>query len=154
MKSHSYHVSIYKHMEQMNIFCSFFSNTLPSEPLCLVAWFWSTQDRLCMNWVRSLLSMCSILLGYSFKPRPNSLALATGSLVMTIGLWINGYSQWKKNSLTKKKKIDWSRSLGCGDLKGLMQFRQSFLFSSFIKKTKLKEARRGLFDIKNWNINF
>ena len=91
--------------------------------------------------------MCGILLGYSFKPRPNSLVLATEGLVMTIGFkWILAL---KKTSLTKENKIDWSRSLGCGDLKGLMQFRQSFPFSSFIKKTKLKEACRVLFAVKN-----
>ena len=44
MKSHSYHVSIYKHIEQMNIFCSFFSNTLPSEPLRLVAWLQTLHE--------------------------------------------------------------------------------------------------------------
>ena len=38
-----------------------------------------------MNRVRSLLSMRRMLLGYSFEPRPNSLALAIAGQVMTIG---------------------------------------------------------------------
>ena len=41
-----------------------------------------------MNRVKSLLSMRGMLLRYSFEPRPNSLALATVGLVMTI-LFIN-----------------------------------------------------------------
>ena len=36
-----------------------------------------TQERLCMNWVRSLLSMRGMLLGYNFEPRPNSFVLVT-----------------------------------------------------------------------------
>ena len=49
-----------------------------------------------MNRVRSLLSMRSMLLGYSFEPRPNSRALATGGWVMIIGLSRNGSLHSKK----------------------------------------------------------
>ena len=38
---------------------------------------WRTRQRLCVNRVRSLLSRRCMLLGYSFKPRPNSRALVT-----------------------------------------------------------------------------
>ena len=58
--------------------------------------FWCTWERLCMNRVRSLLSMRSMLLGYSFEPRPNSRALATGGSVMLIGLSTNGSLHSKK----------------------------------------------------------
>ena len=47
---------------------------------------WFIRERLCMNLVRSLLSMRGMLLGYSFQPRPNSHVLATDSSVTTIGL--------------------------------------------------------------------
>ena len=44
-----------------------------------------------MNRVRSLLSMRSMLPGYSFNPRPNNSSLGTADSVMDIGLSINGY---------------------------------------------------------------
>ena len=49
-----------------------------------------------MNRVRSLLSIRSMLLGYSFEPRSNRRALATVGSVMTIGLSKNGCSHSKK----------------------------------------------------------
>ena len=45
----------------------------------------------CMNLVRSLLSLCGILVGYNYEPRPNSRVLATADTVITISLSINGY---------------------------------------------------------------
>ena len=51
---------------------------------------------LCMNQVRSLLSMRCMSLGCSLEPKPNSRALATASTVMTIGLSRNGCSHSKK----------------------------------------------------------
>ena len=48
-----------------------------------------------MTRVRSLLSMRGMLLGYSFKTRPNSRALGIAGSVMTIGLSINGCSHSK-----------------------------------------------------------
>ena len=46
------------------------------------------KERLvCMNQVKSLLSMCRLVLGYSFEARLNSLSLDTaGVSVMTFGL--------------------------------------------------------------------
>ena len=44
-----------------------------------------------MNRVRSLLSMRSMLPGYSFNPRPNNSALGTADSLMDIGSSINGY---------------------------------------------------------------
>ena len=57
--------------------------------------FPNSQDRLCMNRVRSLLSLRCTLLGYSFKPWPNSSVLAIAGLVLTIALSINGSSHSK-----------------------------------------------------------
>ena len=57
--------------------------------------------------------MCCMLLGYSFEPRPNSRAVGTAGSVMIIGF------AKKKLSLTREDKIDWSKSSGCGDFKGL-----------------------------------
>ena len=37
----------------------------------LLAWFWRTRERLCLNRVKPLLSMRCMLLGYTFEPRPN-----------------------------------------------------------------------------------
>ena len=83
--------------------------------------FWRrTQERLCMNQVRSLLSMrCMLLEGYSFEHRPYRRALVTTGSVMIIDLSIIlGSSHLKKkNSFVRENKIDWSRRLGCCDLK-------------------------------------
>ena len=111
--------------------------------------FWRTREGLCMNRVLSSLSMCCILLWYSFEPRPNSCALVTAGSDVTIGLSISRSSQTKKkNSLTRENTIDSSRSLGCGDLKGLTWFRQSWRVAfSPLEKTKggQKEALYSLY---------
>ena len=59
------------------------------------------------NWerVRPLLSMCWMLLGYSFEPRPNSCALGTEDSVMTISLSINKRSQLKKPEWQDKIRL-------------------------------------------------
>ena len=59
-----------------------------------------------MNLGRSLFSMHSMLLGYSFKPRPNSHMLATAGSVMTIGLSIADARTRKQTSLIRENKID------------------------------------------------
>ena len=82
--------------------------------------------------------MHSMLLGYSFKPSPNSLAFGTSDPVMTIGLSISN-ARTRKTSSTRENMADWSRSLSCADLKGLAPFRQGLLFSSSMKK-KTKES--------------
>ena len=99
--------------------------------------FLRTLGRLCMNRVRSLLRMCVLLLRCSFESRPNSCALSTVGSIITIGSSMNGCSHLKNNSFARENKIDWSRRLGGGDL------RQSLLFSSLLKKTKVGSARAG-----------
>ena len=91
--------------------------------------------------IRSLLNIHCMLLGYSFKPSPNSLAFGTSDPFMTIGLSIS--NAWtRKTSSTRENMADWSRSLSCADLKGLAPFRQGLLFSSSMKKkTKESSAR-------------
>ena len=91
--------------------------------------------------IRSLLNMHCMLLGYSFKPSPNSLAFGTSDPVMTIGLSISN-AQTRKTSSTRENMADWSRSLSCADLKGLASFRQGFLFSSSMKKKTKKSSAR------------
>ena len=82
-----------------------------------------------------------MLLGYSFKPSPNSLAFGTSDPVMTIGLSISN-AQTRKTSSTRENMADWSRSLSCADLKGFAPCRQGLLFSpSMKKKTKESSAR-------------
>ena len=49
-----------------------FDATRCQQSLFSLSGFWRTWKRLCMNRVRSLLNMRGRLLGYSFKPRPNS----------------------------------------------------------------------------------
>ena len=91
--------------------------------------------------IRSLLNMHCMLLGYSFKPSPNSLAFGTSDPFMTIGLSISN-ARTRKTSSTRENMADWSRSLSCADLKGLAPFRQGLLFSSSMKKkTKESSAR-------------
>ena len=91
--------------------------------------------------IRSLLNIHCMLLGYSFKPSPNSLAFGTSDSVMTIGLSISN-ARTRKTSSTRENMADWSRSMSCADLKGLAPFRQGLLFSSSMKKkTKESSAR-------------
>ena len=85
--------------------------------------------------------MHCMLLGYSFKPSPNSLAFGTSDPVMTIGLSISN-ARTRKTSSTRENMADWSISMSCADLKGLAPFRQGLLFSSSMKKkTKESSAR-------------
>ena len=54
--------------------------------------FWRTRENLCMNRVRSLLSMRCLLQGYISEPRPNSRDLRTaGSVKRLAGLSIHRY---------------------------------------------------------------
>ena len=46
------------------------NSSLLAEPFSL-ARFWHSRERLCMNRVRSLLSMRFMLTGYSLEPKPN-----------------------------------------------------------------------------------
>ena len=71
-----------------------------SRALFSLVWFQCTRERLCINQVRSLLSVLGMLLGYSFEPRPNSCALASAGMVMTNGLSINGCLWQGKTRLT------------------------------------------------------
>ena len=65
----------------------------------LLTRIWGIRERLCMNQVRSLLSMRCMLLGYGLQPRPNSLALATAGSFMT------KFNLESKDQLTKKKDL-------------------------------------------------
>ena len=82
-----------------------------------LAWFRRTRKRLCVNQVRSLLSMRCMLLGYSFEPRTNSRALGTAGSVILRDLSIKRCSHSKKKVWQKKNKVDQSRSSGCGNFK-------------------------------------
>ena len=54
--------------------------------------FWRTRENLCMNRVRSLLSLRCLLQGYISEPRPNSRDLGTeGSVKNFAGLSIHRY---------------------------------------------------------------
>jgi len=57
------------------------------QPANRAAQFWRTRERPCINQVRYLLSMRSMLLGNSFQPRPNRHVHCSG-LVMMIGFLI------------------------------------------------------------------
>ena len=52
--------------------------------------------------------MHCMLLGYSFKPSPNSLAFGTSDSVMTIGLSISN-ARTRKTSSTRENMADWSK---------------------------------------------
>ena len=83
---------------------------------------WRTQERLCLHQIKSLLTVHWMPLAESLEPRPNRCELGTAGSVMTIGLSINECLDSKK----PENKIDWCRSSGCGDFKGLIRFRQSW----------------------------
>ena len=65
----------------------------------LLTRIWCIRERLCMNQVRSLLSMRCMLFGYGLQPRPNSLPLATAGSFMT------KFNLESKDQLTKKKDL-------------------------------------------------
>ena len=72
--------------------------------------FWRTQERLCMNRVRSSLRVRCMLLGYSFNPRLNGRVLGTVGSVTTIGLIKkmdakNQFDERKKNWLVQKSGL-------------------------------------------------
>ena len=69
------------------------------------AWFRRTRKRLCVNQVRSLLSMRCMLLGYSFEPRTNSRALGTAGSVILRDLSIKRCSHSKKKVWQKKTRL-------------------------------------------------
>lgn len=52
----------------------------PDRSFRLFARFWRSRERLCVKWVRSMLTTCCILLRNSFEPKPNSCALDTAVL--------------------------------------------------------------------------
>ena len=52
--------------------------------------------------------MHCMLLGYSFKPSPNSLAFGTSDPFMTIGLSISN-ARTRKTSSTRENMADWSK---------------------------------------------
>ena len=63
-----------------------------SRAFLLLARFWRSRERLCMNQVRSLLNMRCMLPGYSLEPKPNMPDLAailvfhgTAGSIITIG---------------------------------------------------------------------
>ena len=63
-----------------------------SRAFLLLARFWHSRERLCMNRVRSLLNMRCMLPGYSLEPKPNMPDLAaillfhgTAVSIITIG---------------------------------------------------------------------
>ena len=99
--------------------------------------FWCTR-KIEKNREKSLLSMCCMLLGYSFEPRPNSRAMGTAGSVMIIGF------AKKKPVWREKTRLTGSKSSGCGDFKELtsMWFRQGLLLFSSLKKTKEGSSRR------------
>ena len=67
--------------------------------------FWRIRERLCMNRLRSLLSMLSMLQGYTFEPRLNIRALGTVGSVVNIFSSLNGCSHTKTQFDAKKQ--DW-----------------------------------------------
>ena len=72
--------------------------------------------------------MLGMLLGYSFEPRPDSRVLATAGSVMIISLSKKGCSH-SKNQFDKREQDLLVQKFGCcGDLKGLMLFRQPPFF--------------------------
>ena len=78
---------------------------LASRTFLSLSQFWRSRRRLCRNRVRSLLSMCFLLFGYSLEPRPYSRVLGTVGSVMTIGLSYKGCSHLE-NQFDERKQ-DW-----------------------------------------------
>lgn len=52
----------------------------PDRAFLLFARFWRSRERLCVKWVRSMLTTCCILLRNTFEPKPNNCALDTAVL--------------------------------------------------------------------------
>ena len=65
--------------------------------------FWCTR-KIEKNREKSLLSMCCMLLGYSFEPRPNSRAVGTAGSVMIIG-FAKKKPVWRENTRLTGPKV-------------------------------------------------
>ena len=93
------------------------------------------------------------MLGYSFKPRPNSRPLDTMSSVKTVDFV-------PKRMLSAKNRFDEGKSRLSGpevqaaaaSIKGFTRFRQSLIFSSSLKKTKGGSAGRVLTDQRRYKV--
>ena len=74
-----------------------------SRAFLFLAQFWFTREWLCMDPVRPFLSMCLMLLGYSYEPRPNSWCL-----FQRAQLWTSVFQQTdahtRKTSLLREKQ--------------------------------------------------
>ena len=70
-----------------------------------LVWFQRTREKLCINQVKTLLSVHGMLLEYSSEHRPNSCVLASASMVMTIDLSINGCFYLKKPVWRERKRL-------------------------------------------------
>ena len=133
---------------------SLFGCTLLAEPFfCLFDFGVLEKDSACINRVRSVLSICWMLQGYSLESKPNMPDLAailvfhgTAGSILTIGFITKRMLALEKPiymSLTRENKVDQSRSSGCG--KELTRFRQSLLFSSSVKKRQKEALLAGWF---------
>ena len=81
-----------------------------SRAFLLLARFWRSRERLCMNRVRSLLNMRCMLPGYSLEPKPNMPDLAatlvfhgTAGSIITFILSLKGRSHWN-NRFDERKQ--------------------------------------------------
>ena len=122
-----------KRFEDQEI-CAFSGRADCQQSFLLLSQFWCTWERLCMNQVRSLLSMNCMLLGYNFVPyRSNSCVLGTIELS-----YDHPYISKPKLALEKpvwqELKQDWLVQNGLrATLKAWsMQFKYSLLFFSSI----------------------
>ena len=102
-----------------------------------------------MDRVRSLLSVRCLLLGYSFKARPNIRALGTAGSVMTTRLTINGCSH-SKNRFDEKTRFTHPEIWVSVTSKKLTWFKQNFLFSFLPKKAKKKLYSQVNQSKNNW----
>ena len=107
------------------------SSSIDLRSYVLIGWLtnlWRSLKKECMIRVRSLLSMRCLLLGYSFDLRPNSHALGTAAVVLTIGLTITA-ARTRKTSWIRKKQ-DWLvQKFGLRRLQKLDTFQEEPTFN-------------------------
>ena len=103
--------------------------------------FWCIPKR---NGVRSLWSMPSIFLGYSFEPKRSSHSLTTVGSVMTIGLSINrSMLAPEKTSLMRENKIDYSPEVCTAATSKALHNSGTAFFSPPYSSRQLEAVRAG-----------
>lgn len=122
----------------------------PIRAFLSLARLWRSQERLCMNGVKSLQSMCCLLLGYSFEPRPNNCAFGSAGSRMAIGLSISVCSH-SENQFQNERARDWLvQEFGLRRLQRLYAIQAKPLLLLLTQEGTKRLFSQGVYKEANW----